>query len=266
MRILFVGDVVGSPGRRILKSVLPRLRGELCPDLVVVNGENAAGGNGLTPATADEIFRAGSDVVTSGNHIWDRKEIHPYLDRHERLLRPANYPDPAPGGGVCVLEAHDGTPTAVVNLMGRVFLAALDDPFRAADAILRELRDRARVILVDFHAEATSEKVAFGWHLDGRVAAVVGTHTHVPTADERVLPRGTAFITDVGMTGPYDSVIGVDKSLVLDRFLSQRPARFTPATGDVRLASVVIEVSPRTGLAESIRRLEVREEDAGGRR
>ncbi len=260
MRILFVGDVVGSPGRRILKSVLPRLRKELGPDLVVVNGENAAGGNGLTPSTADEIFRAGADVVTSGNHIWDRSEIHAYLDRHERLLRPANYPDPAPGGGVCVLEALDGTPTAVVNLMGRVFLALLDDPFRAADEILHELRDRARVVVVDFHAEATSEKIAFGWHLDGRVAAVVGTHTHVPTADERVLPGGTAFITDVGMTGPYDSVIGVEKSLVLARFLSQRPARFTPATGDVRLASVVIDVSPRTGLAESIERLEIREE------
>jgi len=259
MRILFVGDVVGSPGRRILKSALPRLRRELRPDLVVVNGENAAGGSGLTPATADEIFRAGTDVITSGNHIWDRSEIQSYLDRNERLLRPANYPDPAPGGGVCVLEAHDGTPCAVVNLMGRVFLAALDDPFRAADAILRELDGRANVILVDFHAEATSEKIAFGWYVDGRVGAVVGTHTHVPTADERVLPRGTAYITDVGMTGPYDSVIGVDKTSVLERFLSQRPPRFTPASGDVRLASVVIDVSPRSGLAESIRRLEVRE-------
>src|SRR5262245_11295255 len=161
MRILFVGDVVGSPGRRILKSALPRLRGEIAPDLVVVNGENAAGGNGLTPALADEIFHAGADVITSGNHIWDRAEIHPYLDRSERLLRPANYPDPAPGRGVCLVEAHDGTPAAVVNLMGRVFLGALDDPFRAADSILLELKDRARVVLVDFHAEATSEKCAF---------------------------------------------------------------------------------------------------------
>ncbi len=260
MRILFVGDVVGVPGRRILKSSLPRLRAEVRPDLVVVNGENAAGGSGLTPQTADDLFRAGSDVVTSGNHIWDRKEIHAYFDHHERLLRPANYPDPAPGGGVCLLSVEDGTPVAVVNLMGRVFMGALDDPFRAADEILREIGDRARIVVVDFHAEATSEKMAFAWHLDGRVSAVVGTHTHVPTADERVLPGGTAFITDVGMTGPYDSVIGVEKSMVLERFLSQRPVRFVPATGDVRLAAVLIEVSPQTGLAQSIRRIEVRED------
>ncbi len=264
MRILFVGDVVGSPGRRILKSALPRLVTEHRPDLVIVNGENSAAGNGLTPETADEIFRCGCDVVTSGNHVWDRREILPYLERNERLLRPANYPEGSPGGGVCLLEGRDGTPCAVINLMGRVFLSTLDDPFRAADDILREIGDRARVVIVDFHAEATSEKVAFGWHLDGRVTAVLGTHTHVATADERVLPGGTAVITDVGMTGPYDSVIGVEKSQVLERFLTHRPVRFTPATGDARLAGVLIEASPATGRAEWIRRIEVRETPAGG--
>lgn len=263
MRILFIGDVVGVPGRRILKASLPQLRRDHQPDLVVANGENSAGGNGLTPVTADEIFRAGCDVVTSGNHIWDRKEIFPYLDSHDRLIRPANYPDPAPGSGVCLVRAADGTPTAVVNLMGRVFMGALDDPFRAADGILRELRGRASVVVVDFHAEATSEKMAFGWYVDGRVCAVIGTHTHIPTADERVLPGGTAYISDVGMTGPYDSVIGVDKSKVLERFLSQRPVRFTPASGDVRLAAVLIEASPLDGRAVSIRRIEIREEDTG---
>lgn len=260
MRILFVGDVVGMPGRRILKAALPRLRGKHEPDLVVANGENAAGGNGLTPLTAEELFRAGCDVITSGNHIWDRKEIFPYLDAHEKLLRPANYPDPAPGGGVCLVQARDGSTAAVVNLMGRVFMSLVDDPFRAADEILHEIGARAKVIVVDFHAEATSEKIAFGWHLDGRVSAVVGTHTHVATADERVLPGGTAYISDVGMTGPYDSVIGMDKSRVMERFLSQRPVRFTPASGDVRLAAVLVETSPGSGRAESIQRIEIRED------
>jgi hypothetical protein len=264
VRILFIGDVVGTPGRRVLKSALPRLRRDLEPDLVVANCENSAGGSGVTPATAQEMFRDGCDVLTSGNHVWDRKEILPYLETHERILRPANYPDPAPGGGVCLLEARDGTPCAVMNLMGRVFMGALDDPFRTADDILREIGPRARVVLVDFHAEATSEKIAFGLHLDGRVTAVVGTHTHVPTADERVSSSGTAFITDVGMTGPYAGVIGVDKAAVLERFLTARPARFTPAEGDVRLAGVLIEAAPRTGRAESIRRIEVREAPGGG--
>jgi hypothetical protein len=264
VRILFVGDVVGVPGRRVLKSALPGLRAKHSPDLVIANGENSAGGSGLTPVTADEIFKAGCDVITSGNHAWDRREIVPALERNDRILRPANYPDPAPGGGVCLVAGRDGTPAAVVNLMGRVFLPALDDPFRAVDAILREIGDRARVVIVDFHAEATSEKVAFGWFVDGRVTAVVGTHTHVPTADARVLPGGTAYITDVGMTGPYDSVIGVDKGQVIERFLTQRPVRFSPATGDARLAAVLIEASPVTGLAESISRIEVREDLPAG--
>jgi 2',3'-cyclic-nucleotide 2'-phosphodiesterase len=259
MRLLFIGDVVGTPGRRILRPGLKRLRAEHAPDLVVVNGENAAGGVGITPSTADEIFHAGADVITSGNHVWDRKEILPYLDQHQRLLRPANYPDPSPGRGVCVIEGRNGVPVAVVNLMGRVFMGDLEDPFRTADAILRELDGLVRVVVVDFHAEATSEKMAMGWHLDGRVAAVIGSHTHVPTADERVLPGGTAFITDMGMTGPWDSVIGVEKELVLERFMTQRPVRFTPASGDVRLCGVLVDVSDESGRALAIRRLEIRE-------
>lgn len=260
MRLLFVGDVVGQPGRRFLKPALRRITREHSPELVVVNGENAAGGHGLTPSTAEEIFRAGADVITSGNHIWDRKEVHDYLDSDARVLRPANYPHPAPGRGVGLFEARDGTQVAVVNLMGRVFMGQLDDPFRLADEILRELSDRAPVILVDFHAETTSEKMAFAWHVDGRVSAVVGTHTHVPTADERVLAGGTAFITDVGMTGPYDSVIGMEKEGAVERFLTQRPTRFVPASEDVRLAAVLIDVSPVDGRARSIRRIELCQE------
>ena len=260
MQLLFVGDVVGQPGRRFLKQALRRLGREHAPDLVVVNGENAAGGHGLTPATADEIFRAGADVITSGNHIWDRKEIHAYLETEDRVLRPANYPHPAPGRGVGLYVARDGTQVAVVNLMGRVFMGQLDDPFRLADEILRQLGDRSQVTVVDFHAETTSEKMAFAWHLDGRVSAVVGTHTHVPTADERVLPGGTAFITDVGMTGPYESVIGMEKEGALERFLTQRPTRFVPAVEDVRLAAVLIDISPLDGRARSIRRIELCQE------
>ncbi len=260
MRILFAGDVVARVGRRVLRDGLRALRGTHRPDLIVVNGENAARGHGLTPQCADEIFRAGADVITSGNHVWDRREVLSLLDRDPRILRPANYPEPAPGAGVHVVD-HPGTgPVAVVNLMGRLFMADIDDPFRVADEILAELRDRARIVLIDFHAEATSEKIAFGWHVDGRVTAVVGTHTHVPTADERVLPGGTAYITDVGMTGPYDSVIGVDKEAVLERFRTQRPVRFSPAENDARLCAVLIEADPESGRATSIRRIDWRPE------
>ena len=261
MRALFVGDVFGNPGRRVLKPALRLLRERHAPDVVVVNGENAAAGAGLTPETAEEIFRAGADVITSGNHVWDRKEVVPLLERNGRVLRPANYPDPAPGSGVCLLEATDGTPVAVVNLQGRVFMAAVDDPFRAMDAILDELHGRARVILVDLHAEATSEKQAFGWYVDGRVTAVLGTHTHVPTADARVLPKGTAFVCDVGMTGPYTSVIGMDKDVVVERFLTQRPFRMVPAEGgDVRVAAVLVDCG-EDGRARGITRVDLAEAD-----
>lgn len=261
MRILFVGDVVGLPGRRVLRSGLASLRTTLRPDLVIANGENCAGGNGITPATAEELFRAGCDVVTTGNHVWDRKEIVPYFASHERLLRPANYPAGAPGSGACIVSALDGTPVLVVNLMGRVYMPLVDDPFRAADALLRDHAGRAPISIVDFHAEATSEKVAFSWYVEGRFSAVVGTHTHVATSDERVSPGGTACITDVGMTGPHDSVIGVEKTEVLERFLTQRPVRFNTATEDARLQAVLIELSPSDGRATSIRRVELREGD-----
>jgi metallophosphoesterase (TIGR00282 family) len=261
MKVLFVGDVVGSPGRRILRPALRHLRERHQPDLVVVNGENAAGGNGLTRVTAKELFRAGCAVIPTGNHVWPRKEIIPYIESEPRVIRPANYPDPAPGSGVFVGTAADGSSVAVVNVMGRLFMPAVNDPFRAADRVLDSLLKRTPLIVVDFHAEATSEKIAFGWHLDGRVTAVLGTHTHVQTADERVLPGGTAYITDVGMTGPYDSVIGVDKKQVLERFLTQRPVRLNPASEDVRLAGVVVEADPTEGRAVGIERVSVREAD-----
>ncbi len=261
LRILFVGDVVGKPGRSILARALARLRKTDPADLVVVNGENCAGGAGLTPQTVDEIFVAGTDVVTSGNHVWDRKEILPRLESDPRILRPANFPPPAPGSGRCRVTAADGTPVVVMNLMGRVFMGGVDDPFRAVDSELGQIDDTDRVILVDFHAEATSEKIAFGRYLDGRVSAVLGTHTHVPTADATILPGGTAYMTDVGMTGPYDSVIGVNTENVLERFLTQRPVRYTTAEADRRFAGVMIEVDRESGRAESIRRLELSDSD-----
>jgi metallophosphoesterase (TIGR00282 family) len=239
---------------------LKRLRETVGPDLVIVNGENAAGGAGLTPATADELFRAGADVITTGNHVWDRKEILPYLEGEERLLRPANYPEPAPGRGFCIVEARNGIPVGVINLMGRVFLANVEDPFRAADTILRRLGGRCPVVVVDFHAEVTSEKGALGRHLDGRVAAVLGTHTHVATADERILKAGTAFQTDVGMTGPIESILGVDPVAVLERFRTQRPVSFSAAEGIAQMAATLVTVSPETGLAEAIERVVHREE------
>jgi metallophosphoesterase (TIGR00282 family) len=262
MRILFVGDVVGAPGRRIVRDRLKGLKREVGADLTIVNGENAAGGAGLTGATADELFAAGSDVVTTGNHVWDKREALGLLDREPRILRPANYPEGSPGSGVIVVTAA-GTRVAVVNLMGRVFMPLVDDPFRAADRILHELRGSASVVLVDFHAEATSEKMAFAWHLDGRVAAVLGTHTHVATADARVLPGGTAFMADVGMTGPFDSVIGVKKEQAIERFRTSRSIPYETADGDVRLAAVRVDVDPASGHATAIERIELREGDGG---
>jgi len=254
MRILFVGDVVGRPGREILARRLRRLRARQRADLVIVNAENAAGGIGLTPQTAREIFAAGADVLTGGNHSWDKREIFPFLDERPDVLRPANFPEGTPGRGVHVAATAGGRSVAVVNLQGRVFLDPIEDPFRAADRILADLDGGPRVVVVDFHAEATSEKIAMGWYLDGRATAVLGTHTHVPTADARVLPGGTAYVTDVGMTGPYDSVIGVRKEQAIERFLSQRPVRYSVAEDDVRIAAVVVEADPATGRAVSIER------------
>ncbi len=260
MHILFIGDIFGRPGRNIVKDRLPGLVKDHAIDLVIANGENSAGGFGITGALAEDLFELGIDVITSGNHIWDKREIIDYFhtadgNQHSparRLLRPANYPPGMPGWGVYDGRKND-VPYAVINLQGRVFMAANDDPFRVADQLLKEIK--AKIIFVDLHAETTSEKLALGWYLDGRVSALVGTHTHIPTADERVMPGGTAYITDVGMTGPYDSVIGVQKEMIIARFLNNMPARFEAATGDVRLCAVVVDCDEQTGHARRIERL-----------
>jgi hypothetical protein len=257
MIVLFFGDVVGSPGRNGLKRLLPRLITQHRADLVVANIENIAGGAGVTVETTEEMLAAEVDFCTSGNHIWSKKEIVPYLDRPGcKLIRPANYPDPAPGRGWGVVETADGRKLGVVNVEGRAFMRNLDDPFRAADRELARLRDMGvKLVLVDVHCDATSEKQAMGWHLDGRAAAVVGTHTHVQTADERVLTQGTAFITDVGMCGPEDSVIGVRKELAIQRFLTQRPVGFEPAKKNVVVQGVVLDLDEQSGRARSIARI-----------
>jgi 2',3'-cyclic-nucleotide 2'-phosphodiesterase len=260
LRILFVGDVFGHAGRRIVREHLPALLSSYNVDLLVINAENSSGGFGVTPAIADELFDLGAHVLTTGNHVWDKREIIEYMQaagdgdhsRNRRILRPANYVEGTPGFGWYQGTLPGGQRYAVVNLQGRVFMASNDDPFRTADRLLRQID--APVILVDFHAEATSEKVALGWHLDGRVTAVLGTHTHVPTADDRVLPGGTAYQTDVGMSGPYDSVIGVEKDMVLHRFLTGMPARFEQAKGDPRMAATLIECDGASGRALSTRR------------
>jgi metallophosphoesterase (TIGR00282 family) len=265
LKILFVGDVFGSAGRRIVREHLAHVRATHQVDLTIINGENAAGGFGITPALAEELFDLGADVITTGNHVWDKKELIDYMksvpanshERARRVLRPANLQHGLPGYGVYEGTLADGQTYAVVNLMGRVFLNGTNDPFNAANRILDEVSQGsgAKVIFVDFHAEATSEKVAMGWHLDGRVTAVIGTHTHIPTADERVLPGGTAYQTDVGMSGPYDSVIGVEKELVLNRFLTGMPGKFEAATGNPKMCAVVISCDPRTGKSYKIQRL-----------
>jgi metallophosphoesterase (TIGR00282 family) len=249
---IFVGDIIGRPGRQALKKFLPRLVKKYGPDFVVANGENAAGGAGITEEIGAELFGL-VDVLTSGNHIWDKKEAIPYLGREPRLLRPANYPPVNPGRGSYILQKN-GWKAAILNLQGRVFMEAIDCPFRAADAEVEKLRGITPVIVVDFHAEATSEKQALGWHLDGKVSAVIGTHTHVPTADERILPRGTAYITDVGMVSGYNSVIGIQKEQALARFLTARPQRFEPEKSGAFFSAVYIEVDAATGRATAIQR------------
>src|SRR5580700_10929121 len=257
MNILFVGDIFASPGRRIVADHLQDIIQANAIDLTIANAENSAGGFGVTPAIAEELLALGADVLTSGNHIWDKREIFDYLARQPRLLRPANYPE-APGGGVIVYRAHNGVECAVINLQGRTYMPSTDCPFRKADQILAALDPEVKVRFVDFHAEVTSEKMAMGWYLDGRVSAVVGTHTHVPTADTRVLPGGTAYQTDCGMTGPFDSIIGVEKEPVLQKFLTALPVRMEAAKGSVELHSVIVEVDGQTGKALSIRRHTVR--------
>ncbi|MGH9658518.1 MAG: TIGR00282 family metallophosphoesterase [Bryobacteraceae bacterium] len=254
MRILFVGDIFASPGRRIVADHLADIVAAQSIDLTLGNAENAAGGFGVTPPIADELFALGFDVLTTGNHIWDKREIYDYFARNPRLLRPANYPPDAPGRGVFVVRARNGAECAVINLQGRTHMSPIDCPFRGADRILESLPSSVKVRFVDFHAEATSEKMALAWHLDGRVSALVGTHTHVPTADTRLLPGGTAYQTDAGMTGPYDSVIGVDKDPILRRFLTAMPVKMESARGRVELHSVIVDVDDATGKARAIRR------------
>ena len=256
MRLLMIGDIVGRPGRRAVRQNLPDLVRQFGVDVVIANGENAAGGNGITREVAKELFTSGVDVITMGNHVWNQKEIYTYIDQESRIIRPANYPPGAPGLGCTVLRSGNGLEFGVFNISGRVFMQELDCPFRKADEIVNQLKDRVNIVLVDFHAEASSEKVAMGWHLDGRVSAVCGTHTHVQTADERVLPGGTAYISDVGMTGPRNSVIGVKKDLVIERFMTQMPRRFEVAEGLYQFNAVLIELDEVSGRAVSIDRIQ----------
>jgi metallophosphoesterase (TIGR00282 family) len=253
-KVLFIGDVIGRPGRVALRELLPGLVGSSSPDIVIANGENAAGGFGITPEICEELKALQVDVITSGNHIWDRKEIYDYLKRDKRLIRPANYPEGAPGEGFTLFECGSGVKVGVLNLAGRVFMDNLDCPFRTGAEAVERLKGEARVIIVDIHAEATSEKAAMGSYLDGAVSAVIGTHTHVQTSDERVLPNGTAYITDAGMTGPTDSIIGMRKEGVLKRFLTQMPSKFEVASRGIELQGVLVTVGP-DGRALGIERI-----------
>jgi 2',3'-cyclic-nucleotide 2'-phosphodiesterase len=261
LNILFVGDIFGKAGRKIVAAHIGHLREAHNVDLTVINAENAAGGFGVTPQIAEDLFDLGADVLTTGNHVWDKRELIDYMnsapadsvDRPRRVLRPANLQQGVPGYGVFEGTTQNGVDYAVIDLMGRVYMGGTNDPFHAVNDLLKGIK--AKVILVDFHAEVTSEKVAMGWHLDGRVTAVIGTHTHIPTADERVLPGGTAYLTDVGMSGPYDSVIGVEKELVLHKFLTGMPGKFEAATGNPKMCAALIECDAKTGRATGIRRI-----------
>jgi 2',3'-cyclic-nucleotide 2'-phosphodiesterase len=255
VRILFIGDIVGRPGRDLVKRGLASIVDIHSIDFVIANAENAAAGFGITREIGDQLLDWGVDVMTSGNHIWDKREALDYIGAEPRLLRPANYPAGVPGNGAYVARTRAGESVGVINIMGRVFMLNIDDPFVVVVRELEAMRERTRTIFVDFHAEATSEKIAMGWHLDGRVTALVGTHTHVQTADERILPKGTAYLTDVGMTGPHDSVIGTEIEPALGRFLNALPVRFETATGNPRLNAVVIETDPQTGRATDIERI-----------
>jgi len=253
MNLLFIGDIFASPGRRIVSENLQHIVATEHIDLTIANAENAAGGFGITPLIAEELLSFGLDVLTMGNHIWDKKEIYEYIAHQPKLLRPANYPDELPGKGVLVAEGRNGVACAVMNLQGRVHMPPTDCPFRKADALLAALDPAVKIRLVDFHAEMTSEKMAMGWHLNGRVSAVFGTHTHIATADTRILPGGTAYQTDVGMTGPYDSVIGVERETILRRFLTGIPIRIEAAKGNPQLHAVIVEADETTGKAVAVK-------------
>jgi len=257
MRILLIGDVFGKPGRRILQELLQDVIQEMRIDFCIANVENAAAGFGITPKIADELLNLGIDLLTSGNHVWDKRAIMPYLAEQPKLLRPHNYPAGVPGTGIYIGDSRCGVQVAVLNLQGRIFMPTTDCPFRAGDEAVARIRKQTPIILVDFHAEASSEKQAFGWYMDGRVSVVVGTHTHVQTADERILPKGTAYLTDLGMTGPHDSVIGSILDLALERLTRQLPTRLEPASGNLRLCGAVVEVEESNGRAKSIVRINI---------
>lgn len=259
MKVLFIGDIIGNPGRKAVKELLNGLIDRNNLDLIIANGENAAGGFGITPDIAEELFGLGINVLTTGNHIWDKKEIIPYIPTQKMLLRPANYPPGVPGFGSAVVSAPSGETLGVINVNGRVFMdAMLDCPFRGVDAELEKMKGKTKAVFVDFHAEATSEKMTMGWYLDGRVSAVVGTHTHVQTADERILPKGTAFISDAGMTGPLDSVIGIDKTQAVGKFLTQMPRKFDIPSKDIELNGVILDIDAESGLSRDITRVKVK--------
>ncbi len=257
MKVLFIGDIVGKPGRKVISALLPGIVGRHGVDIVIANCENAAGGFGVTRKIVDELYHNEIDILTSGNHIWDKKEASNFIDDYETLLRPANYPEGTVGKGSVVIDTRLGISLGVLNLEGRIFMKPLDSPFRVAEREIERLKHKTDIIIVDMHAEATSEKEALGWFLDGKVSAVLGTHTHVQTADERVLPGGTAYITDVGMTGPFDSVLGIKKEVALERFLTLLPNRFDVAKGDIRIQGVLIDIDNNTGRACSIERLSI---------
>lgn len=255
MNILFIGDVVGSPGRLAIKELLPKITKRENIDFVIANAENVAGGSGITPPLADELFSYGVDALTSGDHIWKRREIVERLESDARITRPANYPPEAPGLGSTVIKSRSGVKVGIVNLIGRVFMESVECPFKVAKEHIARIKD-TKIIIVDMHGEATSEKIALGWYLDGTVSAILGTHTHIQTADEKILPNGTAYITDVGMTGPYDSVIGRRKEQILSRFLTQMPVRFEMAEGDIQLHGAIVDIDEATGRARSIKRVQ----------
>jgi len=257
MKILFIGDIVGKPGRQAVKALLPNLVSRYKISVVLANGENAAGGFGITEPMATELFSYGVNILTTGNHVWDKKEAFPYLIKEHRILRPLNYPPEAPGSGSIIFTTQNKIPVAVLNVSGRVFMNTLDCPFRTTKAALQKIKESTNIIIVDFHAEATSEKLAFGYYVDGQVSAVIGTHTHVQTADERILPGGTAYITDVGMTGPNSGVIGIEKEQIIDRFLTHMPKKFNVAEGKAILSAIIIEIDDANGKATAVQRLQL---------
>lgn len=255
MNILFIGDIYGNSGKKAVKEIVPQLREELKIDFCIANGENSAAGSGITYIIANELYKAGVDCITMGNHTWSKKEILNFIDSENRIVRPANYPANVPGRGYTILKNSKGMELAVLNLMGRVYMDSIECPFLTADRVIQEIKAKTKVVFVDMHAEATSEKIALAWYLDGRICCLAGTHTHVPTADERILPFGTALISDVGMTGPYDGVIGVEKDLIIERFINRMPQKFEAAKGKVQFNSIFLVVDEKTGKCLKIERI-----------